>query len=73
MLTPREHATAVNKAPIVRAMTALLMVISIQAATIRIVTRVTTVGSLSLDDGLVAASTVRTILPQRTQHNVTHY
>ncbi|EWZ97206.1 hypothetical protein FOWG_04400 [Fusarium oxysporum f. sp. lycopersici MN25] len=62
MLTPREHATAVNKAPIVRAMTALLMVISIQAATIRIVTRVTTVGSLSLDDGLVAASTVLAVI-----------
>ncbi|KAH7189923.1 hypothetical protein DER44DRAFT_844905 [Fusarium oxysporum] len=62
MLTPREHATAVNKAPIVRAMAALLMVISIQAATIRIVTRVTTVGSLSLDDGLVAASTVLAVI-----------
>ncbi|KAM5529472.1 hypothetical protein BFJ70_g17351 [Fusarium oxysporum] len=62
MLTPREHATAVNKAPIVRAMTALLMVISILAATIRIVTRVTTVGSFSLDDGLVAASTVLAII-----------
>ncbi|KAH7210136.1 hypothetical protein DER44DRAFT_722608 [Fusarium oxysporum] len=62
MLKPREHATAVNKAPIVRAMTALLMVISILAATVRIVTRVTTVGSLSLDDGLVAASTVLAII-----------
>ncbi|KAH7178943.1 hypothetical protein DER46DRAFT_622476 [Fusarium sp. MPI-SDFR-AT-0072] len=62
MLAPREHATDTNKAPIVRAMTAFMMVIAIMAATLRIVTRVTTVGSLSLDDRLVAASTVLAII-----------
>ncbi|KAL9564970.1 hypothetical protein ACKAV7_010884 [Fusarium commune] len=62
MLAPREHATATDKAPIVRAMTALLMVIAILAATLRIATRLTTVGSLGLDDGLVAASTVLAII-----------
>ncbi|SPJ87936.1 related to integral membrane protein [Fusarium torulosum] len=62
MLTPREHATTANKAPIVRAMTALLMIIAILAATLRIATRVTIVGSLSLDDGLIAASAVLAIV-----------
>ncbi|KAH7246698.1 hypothetical protein BKA59DRAFT_455729 [Fusarium tricinctum] len=62
MLLPREHATTANKAPIVRAMTALLMVITILAATLRIATRLTIVGSLSLDDGLVAASAVLAIV-----------
>lgn len=68
MLTPREHATSANKAPIVRAMTALLMIIAILAATLRIATRVTIVGSLSLDDGLIAASAVRTLPPK--VHNI---
>lgn len=68
MLLPREHTTAANKAPIVRAMTALLMVITILAATLRIATRLTIVGSLSFDDGLVAASAVRTLRPEL--HNI---
>ncbi|KIL85461.1 hypothetical protein FAVG1_11419 [Fusarium avenaceum] len=62
MLLTREHATIANKAPIVRAMTALLMVITILAATLRIATRLTIVGSLSLDDGLVIASTVLAVI-----------
>ncbi|KAF5227518.1 hypothetical protein FANTH_14750 [Fusarium anthophilum] len=62
MLAPREHATDTNKAPIVRAMTALMMVIAIMAATVRLVTRLTTIGSLGLDDRLVAASTVVAII-----------
>ncbi|CAJ0552393.1 Ff.00g063720.m01.CDS01 [Fusarium sp. VM40] len=62
MLLPREHATTTNKAPIVRAMTALLMVITILAATLRIATRLTIVGSLTLDDGFVAASAFLAII-----------
>lgn len=65
MLLPREHATTTNKAPIVRAMTALLMVITILAATLRIATRLTIVGSLTLDDGFVAASAVRMLPPKQ--------
>ncbi|EXK77167.1 hypothetical protein FOQG_18121 [Fusarium oxysporum f. sp. raphani 54005] len=58
MLLPREHETPFNKAPLIRALAALLMVITILSAVTRIVTRLATVRSLKLDDTLVAASTI---------------
>ncbi|KAK7431015.1 hypothetical protein QQZ08_002545 [Neonectria magnoliae] len=58
MLLPREHETPFNKAPLIRAMAALLMVIMILSVITRLVIRLVTVRSLKLDDTLVAASTV---------------
>ncbi|EEU33353.1 uncharacterized protein NECHADRAFT_82920 [Fusarium vanettenii 77-13-4] len=57
MILPREHETPFNKAPLIRAVTALLMVISILSAITRLVTRMATAGNLKLDDILVGAST----------------
>ncbi|KAM5381190.1 hypothetical protein ACJZ2D_003106 [Fusarium nematophilum] len=61
MIVPREHETPFNKAPVVRAIAALLMVITILSALTRIVTRLATVRSLKVDDILVAAATVVSI------------
>ncbi|VUC35668.1 unnamed protein product [Clonostachys rosea] len=58
MILPREHETPFNKAPLIRAMAALLMVIAILSAVTRIVTRLLTVGAFKKDDQLVAAATV---------------
>lgn len=58
MILPREHETPFNKAPLIRAMAALLMVIAILSAFTRIVTRLLTVGTFKKDDKLVAAATV---------------
>lgn len=62
MILPREHETPFNKAPLIRAVTALLMVISILSAITRLVTRMATAGNLKLDDILVGASTVGSTL-----------
>jgi hypothetical protein len=58
MILPREHETPFNKAPVIRAVAALLMVIAILSAVTRIVTRLLTVGAFKKDDQLVAAATV---------------
>lgn len=58
-LLPREYETDSNKAPVVRAVTALLMVIAILSTTTRLTTKLITVGSVKIDDHLVAAATVR--------------
>uniref|UniRef100_A0A8H7KA19 Rhodopsin domain-containing protein n=1 Tax=Bionectria ochroleuca TaxID=29856 RepID=A0A8H7KA19_BIOOC len=58
MILPREHETPFNKAPVIRAVAALLMVIAIFSAVTRIVTRLLTVGAFKKDDQLVAAATV---------------
>ncbi|RSL51387.1 hypothetical protein CEP51_015218 [Fusarium floridanum] len=57
MILPREHDTPFNKAPLIRAVTALLMVMSILSAITRLATRMLTKGNLELDDMLVGAST----------------
>ncbi|KAM5369637.1 hypothetical protein ACJZ2D_008896 [Fusarium nematophilum] len=58
MLLSREHETPFNKAPLIRAMAALLMVITILSAITRIATRRVTIRSFKLDDTLVAVSTI---------------
>ncbi|KAF4964045.1 hypothetical protein FSARC_7994 [Fusarium sarcochroum] len=58
MLFPREHETPFNKAPLIRAIAALLMVIAILSAITRLVTRLATIRTLKTDDILVAASTI---------------
>ncbi|KAH7020352.1 hypothetical protein EDB80DRAFT_633825 [Ilyonectria destructans] len=61
MILPREHETPFNKAPVIRAMAALLMVITILSAMTRLITRVVTIRRLKVDDYLVAASTTMVI------------
>ncbi|KAF4463710.1 hypothetical protein FALBO_9475 [Fusarium albosuccineum] len=58
MLLPREHETPFNKAPLIRAIAALLMVIAILSAITRLATRLFTIRTLKTDDVLVAASTI---------------
>ncbi|KAM0548063.1 hypothetical protein ACHAPJ_010121 [Fusarium lateritium] len=58
MLFPREHETPFNKAPLIRAIAALLMVIAILSAITRLVTRLATIRTLMTDDILVAASMI---------------
>ncbi|OAA54695.1 hypothetical protein ISF_08296 [Cordyceps fumosorosea ARSEF 2679] len=57
MISPRELETPFNKAPLVRAVTAFLMVFSVLAVITRIATRLLTAGSLKLDDHTVIAAT----------------
>ncbi|ATY65780.1 hypothetical protein A9K55_001510 [Cordyceps militaris] len=57
MIVPRELETPFNKSPLVRAVTAFLMVFSILAVITRIATRLLTAGSLKLDDHTVIAAT----------------
>lgn len=59
MLQPREQETPFNKAPVVRAVTALLMVIFILSTLTRAGVRMATTGSLKADDYLIGISTVR--------------
>ncbi|RSL84019.1 hypothetical protein CEP52_016558 [Fusarium oligoseptatum] len=61
MILPREHDTPFNKAPLIRAVTALLMVMSILSAITRLATRMLTKGNLELDDMLVGASTMMAV------------
>lgn len=58
MIQPRELETPFNKSPLVRAVTAFLMVFSILAVITRIATRLLTAGSLKADDHTVIAATV---------------
>lgn len=72
MIVPREHETPFNKAPVVRAVSALLMIITILSALTRLITRQLTVGSLKSDDVLVAVATVcttRSALPNPIEFN----
>jgi hypothetical protein len=62
MIVPREHETAVNKAPVVRALAALLMVFAILSTIARVVTRLLTIRRLRVDDVLIMAATVRVSL-----------
>ncbi|KAH6887642.1 hypothetical protein B0T10DRAFT_539011 [Thelonectria olida] len=57
MLLPREHETPFNKAPLIRALAGLLMVITVLSAITRIATRLVTIRTLKVDDTLVAAAT----------------
>ncbi|KAH7110960.1 hypothetical protein EDB81DRAFT_369402 [Dactylonectria macrodidyma] len=61
MILPREHETPFNKAPLIRAIGALLMVITILSAVTRIATRLVTIRTLKGDDYLVAMSTIMVI------------
>ncbi|KAH7137005.1 hypothetical protein B0J13DRAFT_677762, partial [Dactylonectria estremocensis] len=61
MILPREHETPFNKAPLIRALGALLMVITILSAFTRIVTRLVTIRTLKVDDYLVVTSTIMVI------------
>lgn len=58
MNLPREIPTAFNKAPIVRAVTALLMVISILATITRVMMKLMTTRGLTVDDCFLSAATV---------------
>ncbi|KAH7147033.1 hypothetical protein B0J13DRAFT_621956 [Dactylonectria estremocensis] len=58
MLLPRERETPFNKAPLIWAMAALLMVITMLSAITRIATRMVTIRAFKLDDTLVVASTI---------------
>ncbi|KAG9250108.1 uncharacterized protein F5Z01DRAFT_695663 [Emericellopsis atlantica] len=57
MLVAREHETPDNKAPLIRALAALLIVIALLAATVRIATRTITIARLKADDFLVITAT----------------
>lgn len=56
MIVPREHETPDNKAPLIRAIAALMMCIAILSAITRLVTRAITMRKLKLDDSLVLAA-----------------
>ncbi|KAK2616280.1 hypothetical protein QQS21_000714 [Conoideocrella luteorostrata] len=58
MMLPREIETDYNKSPVVRAVTALLLVIAILATMIRVVTKYIAMGTLKLDDALISTATV---------------
>lgn len=58
MLHTREFATDSNKAPVIRAVAALLMVISVLSTTIRLTIRYLTMRAWHVDDALVAGATV---------------
>lgn len=58
MIVPREHESPDNKAPLIRAIAALMMVIAILSAITRLVTRAITMRKLKLDDSLVLAAVV---------------
>lgn len=58
MIQARELETPFNKSPLVRAVTAFLMVFSILSVITRIATRLLTAGSLKADDHTVIAATV---------------
>ncbi|KAM3528587.1 hypothetical protein MY4038_005822 [Beauveria bassiana] len=62
MLQPREIETPFNKSPLVRAVTAFLMVFSILAVVTRIATRLLTAGSLKHDDHTVIAATALAVV-----------
>ncbi|TQV93819.1 hypothetical protein V2A60_004018 [Cordyceps javanica] len=58
MILPREQETPFNKSPLVRAVTAFLMVFSVLSVITRIATRLLQAGSLKLDDYTVIGATV---------------
>ncbi|OAQ97749.1 hypothetical protein LLEC1_00413 [Akanthomyces lecanii] len=62
MIQPRELETPFNKSPLVRAVTAFLMVFSILAVITRIATRLLTAGSLKVDDHTVIAATALAVV-----------
>ncbi|KAH7124729.1 hypothetical protein EDB81DRAFT_664332 [Dactylonectria macrodidyma] len=61
MILPREYETPFNKAPLIRAIGALMMVFTILSAFTRIATRLVTIRTLKIDDYLVIVSTVMVI------------
>lgn len=57
-ILPREHEELFNKAPLVRAVTALLLVIFTLSTITRIITRWIKIGSFKSDDTFIVSSTV---------------
>ncbi|KAJ6790134.1 hypothetical protein PWT90_05309 [Aphanocladium album] len=57
MIQPREFETPYNKSPLVRAVTAFLMVFAILSVITRLATRLLTTGSLKSDDHMIIAAT----------------
>lgn len=65
MLLPREHETPFNKAPVIRALSMILMIVTMFSVFIRVLTRIATMRRLrwsslfKSDDILIFVSMVR--------------
>lgn len=64
MAGPPEAITALNKSPLVQLLTTILLVVAVIALLVRLGTKFSRAGRLSVEDHLASLATVRTTQPK---------